>query len=153
MALIKFTNSKGTYILIVKVNFNKTLNIGKIGKFTFKGGYYFYIGSSFGPGGLRARLNRHLSQHKNLHWHIDYLVKHGQIKQVWYSETPAQQEHTWAQIFITLPFVAPAVTKFGASDCRCLTHLFYTASSNVHHIFENFCGRIPKVPLQKVILT
>ncbi|RMG82062.1 MAG: GIY-YIG nuclease family protein [Bacteroidetes bacterium] len=153
MALNKFPHSKGTYVLVVKVNFNKTLSIGKLGKFTFIVGYYFYIGSSFGPGGLRARLNRHLSQHKNLHWHIDYLVKYGQIKQVWYNISPVQQEHRWAQVFSILPSVEPAVKKFGASDCRCLTHLFYTASSNVHHIFESFCRRISKAPVQKVILT
>jgi len=36
-------------------------------------GYYIYIGSAFGPGGVRARMLRHLRADKPKHWHIDYL--------------------------------------------------------------------------------
>ncbi len=41
-------------------------------------GIYVYVGSACGPGGLRARLSRHLcGRRRRLHWHIDRLVAAG----------------------------------------------------------------------------
>jgi len=38
-------------------------------------GVYFYIGSARGPGGVLARLARHLVGEKRVWWHIDRLLK------------------------------------------------------------------------------
>jgi len=41
-------------------------------------GLYVYVGSACGPGGLRARLARHLcGRRRRLHWHIDKLIVAG----------------------------------------------------------------------------
>ncbi len=38
-------------------------------------GVYAYVGSAFGPGGLAARLRRHLcGERRRLWWHIDWLL-------------------------------------------------------------------------------
>ena len=46
----------------------------RFGKLTLAAGQYAYVGSAHGPGGLRARVGRHLRAEKPLHWHIDYLT-------------------------------------------------------------------------------
>jgi Uri superfamily endonuclease len=41
-------------------------------------GVYAYVGSAWGPGGLGARLRRHLcGSRRRLWWHIDYLASSG----------------------------------------------------------------------------
>ncbi|HYA22015.1 MAG TPA: DUF123 domain-containing protein [Thermoproteota archaeon] len=40
----------------------------------FHPGLYLYVGSARGPGGLRARVARHLRRDKVRKWHIDYLT-------------------------------------------------------------------------------
>jgi sugar fermentation stimulation protein A len=45
-----------TYILILKLNKNLSIKIGKIGKFFLKKGYYLYVGS--GKRNLEKRIQR-----------------------------------------------------------------------------------------------
>jgi len=64
----------GTYALILHLSKKlERIEIGKLGRFAFDAGFYVYVGSAFGPGGLKARLQRHLRTDKPLHWHIDLL--------------------------------------------------------------------------------
>ena len=51
---------KGTYVLIVSVAQMKRLEIGRLGTFDIVPGFYAYVGSAFGAGGLRARIGHHL---------------------------------------------------------------------------------------------
>jgi len=48
--------------------------VGSLGTFVFVPGLYLYVGSARGPGGLRARIRRHLRRYKPKRWHIDYLT-------------------------------------------------------------------------------
>ena len=50
---------KGTYALVLQLERQEEIAIGKLGTFTFPAGYYLYVGSALGPGGLEARLARH----------------------------------------------------------------------------------------------
>jgi len=50
------------------------LHVGSLGTLTFQPGLYLYVGSARGPGGLRARVNRHVRRDKSRRWHIDYLT-------------------------------------------------------------------------------
>ena len=61
------TMDKGSYALIMQLNSETHLAVGKLGEFDFHRGYYIYFGS--GLGGLSARVNRHLRADKQLHWH------------------------------------------------------------------------------------
>ena len=57
---------KGCYCLIIEVDEDKTIQIGKkLGKIQFKKGFYVYVGSAMNS--LYARINRHLSNDKKLH--------------------------------------------------------------------------------------
>ena len=37
-------------------------------------GFYIYVGSAFGAGGLSSRIHRHLRKDKKQHWHIDQIT-------------------------------------------------------------------------------
>jgi Uri superfamily endonuclease len=46
-------------------------------------GRFLYCGSANGPGGLSARLARHMRHGKSVHWHIDQLTERGIITGSW----------------------------------------------------------------------
>ncbi len=95
--------------------------IGKLGIHSFPLGYYVYVGSALG--GLHGRLRHHLKSEKRLHWHIDYLLQQATVAQIWYVLGENRLECTWNVILAELPGATPIIPGFGASDCRCYTHL------------------------------
>ena len=122
---MKLPPDKGTYILILHLSAATRLTIGKLGVFGFPAGYYAYAGSAFGNGGLRGRLKHHLSPVTKPHWHIDYLRQAETICEVWYVVSETCYEHEWADALRSMPSADVPVPRFGASDCRCVTHLIY----------------------------
>jgi len=76
---------KGTYALILSCLAEQTVQIGKLGPLSLHPGWYVYVGSAFGPGGLAARLARHRAVEKRLRWHIDYIRAATQLEEVWYT--------------------------------------------------------------------
>lgn len=116
---------KGTYVLILQLKKNAKLQIGKLGCFDFKRGYYAYVGSAFGPGGLAARLKHHHTLSANPHWHIDYLRKTALVIETWVRAGRARYEHEWAENVYHMKSCRCPIKGFGSSDCRCPAHLFY----------------------------
>jgi Uri superfamily endonuclease len=100
--------------------------IGRLGKIEFPAGWYCYVGSALGRGGLRARVARHqrrLAAGKRAHWHIDYFREWATWAGAWGQPGPDRLECAWAarlQGVAGAEIVAPG---FGASDCRCPAHL------------------------------
>jgi Uri superfamily endonuclease len=117
--------AKGSYALLLRLEEPAALQVGKLGKFAFAAGYYLYLGSALGPGGLAARLRRHLTADKRPFWHIDYLRPRTAVVGVWLSTDGRNWEHEWATAALALPGTTIAVPRFGASDCRCQTHLVF----------------------------
>ena len=112
----------GTYALGLDLPRRTTCIIGALGEHTLPAGLYLYVGSAFGPGGLRARIGRHLGQATTQHWHIDYVRPHAQPRAVWLA--PEQRiECRWAQHLLADPRARIIVPRFGASDCTCAAHL------------------------------
>ena len=89
-------------------------------------GYYIYVGSAFGPGGVLSRVSRHCRKAKSKNWHIDYLREFATPISIWYSNAPVHLEHRWAEALAKMKHTTP-VLGFGCSDCRCEAHLFFTA--------------------------
>lgn len=114
----------GTYILVLRLAGARSIRVGRLGEYPFLGGYYLYVGSALG--GLWGRLNRHLRATKRPHWHIDYLLEHAIPIEVWYILSPERLECAWARALANLERISPFEAPFGASDCLCRTHLFYT---------------------------
>lgn len=124
--LAQLPAASGTYVLILRSRDRGTTRIGSLGRLDVRPGFYVYVGSAFGPGGLRARLSRHLLGTSKPHWHIDYLRRRAEPVAVWFQPDSLPREHRWAKILSRLPGIEPAYRRFGASDCRCETHLFFS---------------------------
>jgi Uri superfamily endonuclease len=116
---------QGTYALLMQVLRAHSFQVGRLGLLELLPGYYIYVGSALGSGGLRARVGRHLNIKKVRHWHIDYLLQVAVIRKIWIVYSPVRQEHNWAKIFQDIPGSSVPIKGFGSSDCQCESHLFY----------------------------
>jgi Uri superfamily endonuclease len=119
------STNKGTYALIMRCRKLGRTKIGRLGDMRLRPGFYIYVGSAQGPGGIEARVARHRRRKKKLHWHIDYLRRHTALIETWTMGGTANREHDWAEALAVQ--LESAHDRFGASDCRCRTHLFYSA--------------------------
>lgn len=115
----------GTYVLMFRAQQRCNVRIGALGTGNFPAGYYLYVGSAHGGGGLRARVGRHVARDKTQRWHIDYLRPELLALAVWWQACPARLEDTWVEHMPTLG-MAPSMHGFGASDSRHGSHLFYS---------------------------
>ena len=91
-------------------------------------GFYVYVGSALGPGGICARVNHHLRNSPRPHWHIDYLRPHANVEEVWLCHGRKRREHSWARLLSSMPGVSVPMLGFGSSDCACEAHLFFFKS-------------------------
>lgn len=117
--------SPGTYVVILRSDIEQRLRIGRAGPMDTLAGYYLYVGSARGPGGLRARAGRHLSGHGKPRWHIDYLRAQTTAIDVWFDTDSDTTEHDWAGVLATLSDTSQPLQGFGASDCNCSSHLYF----------------------------
>ena len=115
----------GTYVLLLTLLRCREIQIGKLGLRVFQPGWYAYVGSAMGPGGLAARLSRHIRLDKKYHWHIDYLRAAAKVTGAWVHANPRPREHTWPSLLSRRPFHGKPVDGFGATDCACGSHLFF----------------------------
>ena len=127
----------GSYIIILYLNGDKKIQIGRLGRLSFTRGFYAYAGSAFGPGGLISRLNHHLRPTSKPHWHIDYLRRKTSLVEVWISQRKDRQEHLWATRLGDLSRTASPIAKFGCSDCKCATHLYHFPQQPSFEIFAS----------------
>lgn len=121
---------KGSYILILRLEQPRAdLPIGRLGRFNFAPGYYLYVGSAFGSGGLTARLAYHQRRHKTRpHWHIDYLRAEARLCEAWSVAGAGRLECHWCRALAAQPGVSMPVAGFGSRDTGCPAHLFYLPS-------------------------
>jgi Uri superfamily endonuclease len=117
------TSEPGTYALLLRSEEEQEITVGALGEMTVRPGTYVYVGSAFGPGGLQARVARHVRGDGALHWHIDYLRAMTILEAVWYTHDPERRECTWAELLRARSDAAVPVDGFGASDCNCPAHL------------------------------
>ena len=111
-----------TYCLLIKLNQNSTIKIGKLGELDFKKGYYVYVGSALNS--IDGRIRRHLSQEKKIFWHIDYLLAapDSKVNEVILERSSKKWE---CNIAMEISKKGLPLNKFGCSDCKCNSHLFY----------------------------
>lgn len=116
---------KGTYVLVLAASSKALLQIGRLGRLQVNPGFYVYIGSAFGPGGLKARVSHHKKISIRPYWHIDYLRTVTRIEEIWYTYDSVCREHQWAEAFMHCRDASVPVLGFGSSDCRCKSHLYF----------------------------
>jgi len=115
----------GSYALVFKCTVPFQVVTGKLGPIFISGGYWIYVGSAFGQGGLRARLTHHLKPSHRPHWHIDYIKSAMRLVEIWTTTDTAKREHDWAMVFSTLNGASRPIPGFGATDCMCRSHLIH----------------------------
>ena len=114
---------KGSYALLIQLPKEQTITIGSLKALHFPGGYYAYVGSAMS--GFKTRISRHLRSNKKRHWHIDYLLEKAPITGIILGETIDRAECAIAQ---ALSRQFDSVPGFGCSDCKCHSHLFFSAN-------------------------
>jgi sugar fermentation stimulation protein A len=133
----------GTYTLIIELNQETEIKVGKLGVHKFPRGCYVYTGSALGKGavGLKGRLQRHISKSKTktIHWHIDYILNANEshINHIVFFESNKQYECMIIKELISAGGKV-IVGGLGASDCQsgCNSHLLF---------FENDEQRIRRI--------
>ena len=93
----------------------------------YRKGYYVYIGSAMNSSAMNSlvpRLNRHLSDEKKMHWHIDYLLKSPDchIRDILFNISEERIECDLAE---SISKDGEEIPGFGCSDCSCSSHLIY----------------------------
>lgn len=63
---MKMSSLPGTYALLLRLREQTPICVGAQGEIVFPQGYYVYVGSAFGPGGVRRRVAHHLAPPRNL---------------------------------------------------------------------------------------
>lgn len=120
----------GSYVLYLRSAHARRIRAGALGLLTLEPGLYAYCGSARGPGGVAARLGRHLrnDRAKPLRWHIDSLRRACPVDhfEVAYGDQVTECDH--AARLAADPAWTPVFPGFGASDCRCPTHLFHSGA-------------------------
>ncbi|MHB1005953.1 MAG: GIY-YIG nuclease family protein [Chloroflexota bacterium] len=113
----------GTYALVLRLDNETQIEVGRLGRQRFPPGYYVYAGSALG--GLAARLARHLRLDKPRHWHVDYLRPHTRVLAAYALVGAERFECALARALAALPDAREPIAGFGASDCRCPSHLVW----------------------------
>ncbi len=129
---------KGTYVLICSVAQMKRLEIGRLGACDIVPGFYAYVGSAFGSGGLRARIGHHLESTATPHWHIDYLLGIAEPVEVWFTTASQRLEHHWSDLLEQAPNFRVLIARFGSSDYHRSrsSHLFFSKRPPVFQWFH-----------------
>lgn len=112
---------KGVYVLVIDIEKDIEIEVGALGKIKFPEGRYAYVGSA--QNGLEARVKRHLSNEKQLFWHIDYLLasEETEVEKVFYKQAGKAEECRLAE---EIQSKGKPIPDFGCSDCSCDSHLF-----------------------------
>lgn len=114
----------GTYILICQAKQAAFVFTGALGRLSVRKGYFLYVGSALGPGGLCSRLAHHMRPALKPHWHIDYLRTLAPLRRIWFCYGQERREHEWARVLHEQLGGAIPFPGFGSSDCGCESHLF-----------------------------
>ena len=123
-------SQSGVYALVLEIPERATLSAGRR-RFEIPRCACVYCGSAMGPGGVEARVARHLRLYARggagrPHWHIDRLLAVASSVTAVSAHTVARRECDLAKALGSMGMVP--VEGFGSTDCRsgCGSHLFCT---------------------------
>lgn len=116
------SDSKGAYALALRLDETIAIDLPRVAGDRLSPGWYVYVGSAWGSGGLRARLGRHFRPEKRPHWHVDRLT--GRSPEMAALVVAAGRECDIAEELLRSHRCEIAAAGFGSSDCRrCESHL------------------------------
>jgi Uri superfamily endonuclease len=120
---LKKREDSGLYQLVLHLPRKLRIKVGGLGTFDFPAGFYVYTGSA--KRSLSSRIHRHRSKVKKRFWHIDYLLAKAEIHEVRLFKNSGLSECDLARKVACEPKAQIVVPGFGASDCRCQSHLVF----------------------------
>jgi sugar fermentation stimulation protein A len=119
-ALEREAEDRGSYLMLYHLPRKRLIDIGGLGKVSFKPGYYVYVGSAMKS--LSKRVERHRRSRKKVHWHIDYF---GGVAEVQAALPVRSEDDLECEIAAAMASISEwSVPGFGCSDCPCPSHLF-----------------------------
>ena len=123
------SHDRGSYLIVLKLERDRTLVIGNLGKVKLLKGYYCYAGSAGKD--LTQRIARHQRLTKKKHWHIDHLRDHGSFIAGIPIRSSADREN---EVAAAVGRVADwSLPGFGCTDCTCESHLFGMRKDPLQH--------------------
>jgi sugar fermentation stimulation protein A len=119
-ALEREAEDRGSYLILYCLPRKRLIEIGGLGKVSFRQGYYLYVGSAMRS--LSKRVERHRRSRKKVHWHIDYFSGLAEF----HAGLPVRSEDDLeCELASAMSNIAEwSVPGFGCSDCSCPSHLF-----------------------------
>ncbi len=134
---------RGCYLLVLRLNRARRVEVGQLGPIALRPGYYLYVGSA--ARSLSARLARHSRVRKRMHWHVDYLRRASRLVAALPIRSSQRCECRLAHAVTEL--FAPGPAGFGCSDCACRTHLFFSPVQPLrlratHELLQRFRMRV-----------
>jgi Uri superfamily endonuclease len=124
---------RGTYVLIISLDHDRLITVGKLGQIMFRAGTYSYCGSAMA--GYQGRVGRHFSKDKKLRWHIDYLLQAAEPVGAFLVRGGEGMECSLSELLSSLTGSEP-VEGFGCSDCSCRSHLYRIEESAIQVMAE-----------------
>ena len=120
----------GIYMVVVKLEKDRTIITGKLKYSHYDSGYYVYAGSA--KANLLKRIKRHRNiKKKTFHWHIDYLTANADEVKTFGIYTDHFSECDIAKGLADIG--GNYIPKFGSSDCNCSSHLYYFKENPLDH--------------------
>ncbi len=114
----------GSYLLLLHLPDGLVLAGGRHAGAQIPAGWTLYAGSAKGPGGLRARVSRHLRRDKPRRWHADWITPEARSSFAM-CFTDRDECDIVAALSSTGRFDFP-VPGLGSSDCRaCISHVLW----------------------------
>ncbi len=127
----------GVYCLAFE-NPAAVLEVGRLGAVAFRPGYHIYVGSALGPGGL-ARVERHLrlgrARDRSPHWHVDRLLLDPRFR---LAAVVAACTSERLECELARAIGGETAAGFGATDCRCGSHLLFRSRDPVDELCAAF---------------
>lgn len=112
----------GSYLLVLKNENKKRIQVGKLGTVSFEKGYYVYAGSALR--GLDSRVSRHARKRKKVFWHIDFIAPyHMSIERIFTIRGTDKIEPKMVKGLQSI--CNDHIKGFGASDSKAESHLFF----------------------------
>jgi Uri superfamily endonuclease len=141
---------RGTYIVVLTLEVATHFPV--VGKFfrdvTLPPGFYTYIGSAFGSGGVWARVAHHVRHAIRPKWNLDFVRPAMAVEEVWFTFDNIKRECTWAKLVHSVLRGNVVVPRFGSWDCyqttqRCPTHFFHFDRLPSFRLFSRATQSIP----------
>jgi Uri superfamily endonuclease len=131
----------GTYVVVLRAGEPAVVRLGALGTFRMPAGYWLYVGSAFGSGGVARRTNRHLGGTGHLLWNVDHLRGFANPTELWWTHHPIKVECRWAMALASRPECCVPAPRAGARDCkRCPAHLYRTENRPSAQTFAEQLG-------------